>query len=157
MPSVPIHSLWNWIALRHLYHIPIIFMPTTIIVHMSNYRGNIFDDACFLPCFELEIVGFGMSLITYLSGNLWMTLGHLNQQLTFLESPNQGFLTINMLSIFHCHHCDKEMDMIRYTCSNCIEVIGIFFKELTEIGKTFSIRVHVEYLLTLFSIKVNIT
>ena len=156
MPSIIIHTFRNWIAFRHLSHVPIVLVPTTIVVHVSNNFGHILDDASFLPSFELEIVAFRVSLIANLSCKFWVTIRHFDEDFTFLESTDERLLAINMLAMLHSSHADKEVSVVRNADCNCIEMVAILFEKLAEISITLCIRIHVQGLLTLLALQVDI-
>ena len=58
MPCIVVHTSGDGITFWHLGHVPVVLVPATVIVHMGHHLCNIFDDACFHPSLELEVVGF---------------------------------------------------------------------------------------------------
>ena len=57
MPCIVVHTSGDGIAFWHLGHIPVVFVPTAVIVHVSHHLCHILDDTCFHPSLELEVVG----------------------------------------------------------------------------------------------------
>ena len=79
---------------------------------MSCYSSDVFDQTGFFPCLELEVVGFGMSLVTHLGNDTEFLFGT-SSSLDFLEGAGHRFFHIYMFSMSHCLDRDREMRVIK--------------------------------------------
>ena len=157
VPCVIVHVLGNFFSFWHLNHVWVISMPTTAIVHVSGNGCDVLDDTSLHPSLELEIVRLGVTLVAHLCGHIRVATCHFHQKFRFLEGTDHGLLQINVLLILQSHHGYKEMDMVGHTGSHCIKMVGIFFKKLAEIAETLCVGIHIQDLLALFAVKINIT
>ena len=156
VPSVPVHSFGDGVALGHLLHVPVVLVPTPGLVHVGGDRCDILDNASLLPCLELEIVGFGVALVAHLRGEFGVTVGHLDEELALLEGADEGLLAIDVLAGLHSGHADEEMGVVGHTDGHGVELVGVLVEELTEVGEPLSVGVHSQHLLALFALKVNV-
>ena len=108
-PKIPIHSRRNGLSRREFIDIGIPTMPSSTAIHMRGHSSHILDDSGVHPGFKLEIIRFGVTLITHLGGQFWILLCCLNHQIHLLECACHRFLHIHMLTFFECHHGHWEM------------------------------------------------
>ena len=140
-PSVPIQCFGNWFTHRHVRDVRVPVMPTARRVHVSCYSSDVFDQTGFFPCLELEVVGFGMSLVTHLGNDTEFLFGT-HHHFDFLEGAGHRFFHIYMFSMSHCLDRDREMRVIRYTDCNSIDLVGHLVEHLAEILETRNFREH---------------
>ena len=156
VPGVVVHAFGDRIALGHLGHVPVVLVPTTVVVHMSHHLGHVLDDASFLPSFELEVVSLGVSLVAHLSGEFGVTVSHLDEDFALLESTDKGFLAIDMLAVLHGSHADEEVRMVGHTDSHSVEVVAILVEEFAEVRVTLGIGIHLQCLLALLALQIDV-
>ena len=140
-PGIPIHCFRNRFSHRHMLDIRIPSVPTTRRVHMSGDSCYILYQTSFFPCLELEIIGFGMSLVTHLCDHaIFLFTAH--HQFYFLESTRHRFFNIYMFAVGHCLDCDREMGMVGNPHRHSIDLIRHLIEHLTEILITGNFREH---------------
>ena len=76
---------------------------------MGSNGRHIFDDTCFLPGFELKIVGFGVSLIAHLCNHVFMPGGSVHQQFRLIKRTCKRFFDVYMFSFGYGKHANGEM------------------------------------------------
>ena len=108
---------------------------------MSCDSGNVFDQAGFFPCLELEVVAFGVSLVTHLRNDTEFLFGT-HHHFYFLEGAGHRFFYIYVFSMSHCLDSDREMRVVRYTDCYGIDLVGHLVEHLTEILETRYFREH---------------
>ena len=157
MPSIPVECGRNSLFARQAGDLRVEGMPATCGVHMCGDGGNILDDASFRPGFELEIIRFGMALITHL-GHYVRTLGSsLHHQFHFIEGSGHWLLHINVLTQGKREHGDGEMRMVWRTDTYSFNVITHLVKHLAEVLETRHIGKLFQYSLRLRRTHVYIT
>src|SRR5690606_13995528 len=99
LPDFPIqcfrNSLWVWKS----SNIMVPSMPPPGAVHVSIYSCNIFNNTSVFPSLILEIIGFGVSLISHLCRKFWIlpSLGH--HQFNLIERSCHWFFNIYMFAL----------------------------------------------------------
>jgi len=126
-------------------------MPAARRVHVSRNRCNIFDQTGFFPCLELEIVGFGVPLVTHLGNDAEFLFGT-HHNFYFLEGAGHRFFYIYVFSMSHCLDSDREMGMIRSSYGYGVDLVS----HLAEILETRNLREHRNNLLSMRSPHINI-
>ena len=155
-PCVPIHALRQRLCFGELMDVGVEFVPTARVVHVGGDGGDILDDACLLPGLELEIVGFGVALVSDLCGKVRMTAGILHQQLRLHEGACHGLLYVDVLAFVEGHHTNGEVDMVRNSCQDGIELRTGLLEHLTEVVEAFGLRVFFQYFLHMLAFKVDV-
>ena len=97
-----------------------------------------------------------MALIAHLRGELGMTVGHLDEDFALLEGADEGLLAIHVLAVLHGSHADEEVRMVRHADGDSVELVAVLVKELAEIGETLCIGVHLQHLLALLALQVDV-
>ncbi|CCY50227.1 unknown [Bacteroides sp. CAG:189] len=143
-PTIPIQCLWNRFTGRHTRHFRIETMPTTRIIHMRRNRCYILNYTSFFPSLKLEIICFGVSLITHLCYNtIFRSSTH--HQLYFIKRMSHRFFYINMFTQRHSKHSGGKMTMIRSTDTNRINLPLHLIEHHTEISELDRIRKFIYY------------
>ena len=155
-PNVPIQCFRLRLAHRHVFDPRVPAMPTTGVVHVGSNGGHILDDAGLFPSLELEIVGFGMALVTHL-GNDIIFLGGPHHDLNLLEGTCHRFLHIDMLAIADGFDGDGEVRMVGHTYRDGIDLVSHLLEHLAEILEAGSFREHVHDLLCMGCSHIYIT
>ena len=127
-PCVPIHAARQRFGFGQMLDGGVELMPAAAVVHVSGHSGDIFDDACFLPSLELEVVGLGVPLIAHLCGQFGMTASHLHEQFGLKECAHHGLLQIDVLAMRQCRHGNGEMDVVGNCRYDGIEVVRCLFE-----------------------------
>lgn len=138
-PGIPIHSFRNFAAGGITSNLPTV--PPPFAVHVSGHFGDILDDACLSPSFELEIVGPGMPLVSHLADDFVFLLGG-HHQLTFLEGVGEWFFHIDVDAEGHGQHGDGEMRMIWHGNRAGINLLGHLVEHFAEVGELRNVRKH---------------
>ena len=131
-PGIPIEGFRHRHRIGHMGNIGIPPVPTTGAVHVGGNGRYIFDDSGLCPCLELEIVGFGMSLVSHLRYYAVFLFGGY-QALYFIESTGQRFFGINVFTQRHGQYGDGEMGKVRHANGYRVDLIGHFVEHLAEI------------------------
>jgi len=64
-------------------------MPTTRIIHVGGDTSGVFNHPCFGPCFELEIVGSGVPLVTHLGDEFRVLRSHADEALALAKGMGE--------------------------------------------------------------------
>ena len=155
-PGVPIHALRQGLCFGQVFDIRVETMPATAIVHVSSDGGDILDDACLLPRLELEVVAFGVALVTYLGGQFGMTACHLHEEFSFEEGTRHGLLQIDVLAVGERHHGNGEVDVVGHGSHHGFEVAGSFLEQLAEVAEALDVGVFLQHFLALLSVEVYV-
>ena len=156
VPCVVVHSFGDCIAVGHFGHVPVVLMPTAVVVHVCYDFCYVLDDACFHPCLELEVVGFGVSLVAYLCDDFGMAVCHFDEYFAFLEGADEGFFAIDVFAVLHGCHADYEVCVVGHADGYGVEVFAVFVEEFAEVGEAFCVGIHLECFLALFSLQVHV-
>ena len=124
---------------------------------MGSDGGDILDDSRILPCLELEVVAFGMTLVAHLGHHLRMTFRHLHHELTLKECAAHRLFKIYVLPVGHCEHGDREVHMVGHRGADSIEIAGCLVKHIAEVAETLCVGIHVHHLLCVVCSHVDIT
>ena len=73
-------------------------MPAARAVHVGGDASDVFDDTGFAPCFELKIVGAGVSLIAHLSDEVRVLSCHAHESLSLAEGVGEWLFDIHVLA-----------------------------------------------------------
>ena len=146
-PGVPVHALRQRFGRRQVLHVRVEAMPAPAVVHVGRYGGHVLDDTGLEPCLELEIVGFGVPLVAHLSGQ---------KQFSLMECPHHGFFQINVLAVRQRHHGHGEVDMVGHGSHYGLEIVAALLEQFAEVAVALGSGKHVEHLLALAAVKVNI-
>ena len=136
MPGIPVEGSGYVFFSGEVFDIGIPVMPAAGAVHVGGNGGNIFDDARFFPGFELEVVGFRVTLVTHLCYQFRVFLSGFHHQLHFVKSAGHGFFYKHVFAQSHRHHGNREVRMIGYTHGNRFYLAAHFIEHGTEILET---------------------
>src|SRR5690606_26490293 len=125
-----------------IFHIWIPSVPTACIIHMCINPGDILDDSSIFPRFELEVVCFGMPLVTHLGDHLTMLSCFLHHQFYLPECLRHRLLDIYVLAQLQSRHGYREMGKIRRTDRNRVNLIAHFVEHFPKILKTRNVWKH---------------
>ncbi len=73
---------------------------------------HVFDNAGVFPCLELEVIGFGVSLIAHLSSELGMLAGHFHHEFAFEECAAHRFFNVYVFAVGESQHCNGEVHVV---------------------------------------------
>ena len=107
-PGIPVHRFRNRLAHRHVFDVRVPAVPAARTVHVCRNGCHIFDDTRFFPGFKLEIIGFGMALVTHL-GDYSVFLGGTHHNFNLIESTCHWFLYIHMFAVCHGFNGNREV------------------------------------------------
>ena len=146
-PCIPIHVLRQLLSGREAVYVGIPLVPAAFVVHVCGYGMYILDDARFHPRLELEVVGFGMSLVTHLSHHVRTLACGFHQQLGFVEGACHRLFHVYVLARCQCQHGDREVRVVGRSDGYGVEVLSGLVEQLAEVAELLCLRVHADYLL----------
>ncbi len=155
-PGIPVQRTWNRFFIGKFGNFRIPPVPATRIVHVGCDFCDIFDDPGFFPCLKLEIIGFGVSLITHLGYHIRIFQRSFNQQFRFIKCSGQRFFHVNMFSGFQREHTNGKMRMVGCRNHNGIEILSGFIKHHAEIFECFGFRVVRHCFFSMFCSQIHI-
>ena len=146
-PCVPVHVLWNLFAGREFVDVGVPFVPATRVVHVSSDGSNVLDNTSVEPCLELEVVGFGVTLVAHLSYLVGALARGLHEEFSLEESACERFFDIHVLAHGQGEHADWEVRMVGGSDSHSLEFVANLVEHLTEIAELFGLGIHTDNLL----------
>ena len=154
-PGIPIQCFRNRFTHRHMLDVRIPSVPTARRVHMSCDGSYILDQSGLFPGFELEVICFGVSLVTHLCNDT-VFLFAFHHQLHFMESTGHRFFNIYMFAMSHSFDGYREMGMVWNPHRNSIYLICHLIEHLAEILEALSFREHRYKFLRMLSSHIHI-
>ncbi|MPM80254.1 hypothetical protein SDC9_127301 [bioreactor metagenome] len=139
-PGVPIHRFGNGFCSGELLDVRIPSVPSACVVHVRCNGSNVFYNAGFFPGFELEIISFGVSLVTHLGDYLRVFPGCFYHQFNFVESTPHRFFHIHVFTLFNGHHYSREMGKIGNCYGNRLNLVPDLIEHHSKVLETFRIR-----------------
>ena len=132
-------------------------MPTARVIHVCSHSSHIFDYTRIHPSLKLEIIGFRMPLISYLSYQIRTFQCSLHKQFRLIECTRQRLFHIDMLTGCQSQHGDRKVGVVGGGYSHSVKVIASLIKHLTKIAETLRLRIHVHHFLSMGGTHINIT
>ena len=155
-PSIPVHRFRNRLAHWHVFDIRVPAVPAARTVHVCCNGCHIFDDTRFFPGFKLEVIGFGVALVTHL-GDYSVFLGSTHHHFDLVEGTCHRFFYINVFSVCHGFNSDREVRMVGDTHCNRIDLVCHLVKHLPEVLETRYFREHRDQFLRMLGSHIHIT
>src|SRR5690606_5692520 len=140
LPKIPIDRAWNRFRWREILDIDIPSMPSARHIHVTDDLGDILDDSRLGPCFVLEVIGIGVSLVTHLGCQFWVLPSFFHHQLHLQKGTGHRFFYVHMFPKVQRHHGDREMGKIWHSNRYRIDLVTHLIEHLAEVLKTWNIR-----------------
>ncbi len=155
-PGIPVQCFGYRFCCGEFFDIRIPAVPAARVVHVCRDSSDILDDACFLPRFELKVVGFGVTLVSHLGHYFGVFPGCLHHQFRLQKRTAQRLLHIHMLTLGHRHHHCREMGKVGYGNSHRFYLVAHLVEHLPEILEKFRVGEFGQRLFGMFCSQIHI-